>query len=153
MDIKILKKVQFFDTLTDEELKEVMSASQKEDFKKDEKIFSEGDKGDKLYVILSGEIRISKNIPGIGEEALSVLHPGSYFGEMALIEDVPRSADAIIHEDASLMSVSKGDLEKLMEKNVEVGNKILWKFVGTLSHRLRETNDKIRSFFAMTGGF
>ena len=153
MDINILKKVKFFDTLADAELEEVVSLSGEESFKEGEKIFAEGDKGDKLYVILSGAIRISKAIPGIGEEALCVLRPGDYFGEMALIEDSPRSADAIVHEDSSLMSVSKGDLEKLMEKNIAVGNKILWKFVETLSHRLRETNDKIRSFFAMTGGF
>ena len=98
-------------------------------------------------------MRISKNIPGIGEEALCVLAPGDYFGEMALIDNAPRSADALSHVDASLLTVSKADLEALMEKNKELAYKLLWKFVETLSKRLRETNDKIRSFFAMSGGF
>ncbi len=153
MDKDLLKKVRFFDTLSDDELSEVILASKQESLKEGDKIFKEGDKGDKLYVILSGAVRISRRIPGIGEEALCVLKSGDYFGEMALIDDAPRSADVMSHEDSELMSVTKGDLKKLMGSNVELANKLLWKFVSTLSKRLRDTNDKIRSFFAMTGGF
>lgn len=153
MDIEILKQVRFFDTLDENELKEVLSVSTKVEKSAGEILFEEGDAGNEFYVIMSGAVRISKKIPGIGEEALVVLRPGDYFGEMALIEGAPRSADAIIHEDAALLSIAKGDLEKLMDKDKALGYKLLWKFVGTLSARLRETNEKIRSFFAMSGGF
>jgi len=153
MDIGILKKVKFFDTLNEGELKEIASLSKPEDYKEGETIFSEGDEGERLFVILSGAVRISKNIPGMGEEALSVLRAGDYFGEMSLIDNAPRSADARTHEDSSLMSLSKKDLETLMDEKKDIGYKILSKFVETLSKRLRDTNDKIRSFFAMTGGF
>ncbi len=149
----ILKKVNFFDTLTEDELKEIASLSKPEDYKEGETIFSEGDEGEKLFVILSGAVRISKNIPGMGEEALSILRAGDYFGEMSLIDNAPRSADARTHEDSSLMTLSKKDLEGLMDEKKDIGYKILSKFVETLSQRLRDTNDKIRSFFAMTGGF
>ncbi|MDH3973194.1 MAG: cyclic nucleotide-binding domain-containing protein [Deltaproteobacteria bacterium] len=153
MDGDVLKKISFFDTLTADELNEVLALTKQEDFKGGDKIFSEGDKGDKLYIIIAGAIRISKSIPGMGEEALSILRTGDYFGEMALIEDITRTADATAHEGSSLISISKEDLQSLMEKNREMGYKILTKFVGTLSRRLRETNDKLRSFFAMSGGF
>ena len=153
MDISILKKVKFFDTLTEDELKKIASLSKPEEYKEGETIFSEGDEGERLFVILSGAVRISKNIPGMGEEALSVLRVGDYFGEMSLIDNAPRSADARTHEDSSLMTLSKKDLEGLMDEKKEIGYKILSKFVETLSKRLRDTNDKIRSFFAMTGGF
>ena len=153
MDIDILKKVKFFDTLTEDELKEIASLSKPEEYKEGETIFSEGDEGDRLFVILSGAVRISKNIPGMGEEALSVLRVGNYFGEMSLIDNATRSADARTHEDSSLMTLSKKDLETLMDEKKDIGYKILSKFVETLSQRLRDTNDKIRSFFAMTGGF
>ena len=153
MDIDILKKVRFFDNLSEDELKEVASLAKTVEFKEGEVVFGEGDEGDRLFVILSGAIRISKNIPGIGEEALSVLRTGDYFGEMALIDNAPRSADARTHEDSRLMALSKKDLETLMDAKKDLGYKILSKFVETLSKRLRETNDKIRSFFAMTGGF
>ncbi len=153
MDIGILKKVKFFDTLAEDELKEIASLSKPEEYKEGETIFSEGDDGDRLFVILSGAVRISKNIPGMGEEALSILRGGDYFGEMSLIDNAPRSADARTHEDSSLMTLSKKDLETLMGEKKDIGYKILSKFVETLSQRLRDTNDKIRSFFAMTGGF
>ena len=153
MDISILKKVKFFDTLTEDELKKIASLSKPEEYKEGETIFSEGDEGERLFVILSGAVRISKNIPGMGEEALSILRVGDYFGEMSLIDNAPRSADARTHEDSSLMTLSKKDLEGLMDEKKEIGYKILSKFVETLSKRLRDTNDKIRSFFAMTGGF
>jgi CRP-like cAMP-binding protein len=153
MDIDILKKVRFFDTLSEDELKEVASLSKTVEYKEGETVFGEGDEGDRLFVILSGAVRISKNIPGMGEEALSVLRAGDYFGEMALIDNAPRSADARTHEDSSLMTLSKKDLESLMDAKKDIGYKILSKFVETLSQRLRDTNDKIRSFFAMTGGF
>ena len=79
MDIDILKKVKFFDTLSEDELKEIASLSKTEDHKEGETIFSEGDEGDRLFVILSGAVRISKNIPGMGEEALTVLRVGGLF--------------------------------------------------------------------------
>lgn len=153
MDGDFLKKISFFDTLSDDELNEVLALTKQEDFKEGDSIFSEGDTGDKLFIIIAGAVRISKNIPGMGEEALSILRTGDYFGEMALIEDITRSADATAHEGSSVITISKEDLQSLMEKNREMGYKILTKFVETLSRRLRETNDKLRSFFAMSGGF
>jgi len=153
MDGDFLKKINFFDTLSDDELNEVLALTKQEDFKEGDSIFSEGDTGDKLFIIIAGAVRISKNIPGMGEEALSILRTGDYFGEMALIEDITRSADATAHEGSSVITISKEDLQSLMEKNREMGYKILTKFVETLSRRLRETNDKLRSFFAMSGGF
>jgi len=153
MDAVILKKVSFFDTLSDDELSEVIALTKQEDFKEGDRLFNEGDKGDKLYIIISGAIRISKTIPGMGEEALSILRTGDYFGEMALIEDISRTADATAHEGSSLITISKEDLQSIMDKDREMGYKILTKFVETLSRRLRETNDKLRSFFAMSGGF
>ena len=101
MDIGILKKVNFFDTLSEDELKEIASLSKPEEYKEGETIFSEGDEGERLFVILTGAVRISKNIPGMGEEALSILRSGDYFGEMSLIDNAPRSADARTHEDSS----------------------------------------------------
>jgi len=153
MDAEVLKKVGFFDTLTESELNEVLSLTKQDDFKAGDTIFNEGDTGDKLFIIIAGAIRISKTIPGMGEEALCILRTGDYFGEMALIEDIGRTADATAHEGSSLISISKEDLQSLMDKDREMGYKILTKFVETLSKRLRDTNDKLRSFFAMSGGF
>ena len=120
---------------------------------KDAVIFKEGDPGDRCYVITNGAVRISKFIPNIGEEALAVLKPGDYFGEMALIDNFPRSAHAIANTDAAVLAISKTDLDKVLIMDRELGYKLLWAFTKTLSKRLRETNEKIAGFLALTGGF
>ena len=68
-------------------------------------IFREGEKGNEMYVVLEGRVMISKYIPGAGEEALAFLERGGYFGEMALIDNEPRSADAKAHEGGAVVLV------------------------------------------------
>jgi len=86
---------------------------------------------------MKGEVRISKFIPNIGEEALAVLKPGDYFGEMSLIDNFPRSAHAIVNSDAELLSINKTELDKILIMDRELGYKLLWAFTKTLSKRLR----------------
>jgi len=64
-------------------------------FKFGEKIFKECDPGNQLFIIAEGEVRISRDVPGSGEEALAVLKPGACFGEMAVLDRSERSTDAI----------------------------------------------------------
>jgi CRP-like cAMP-binding protein len=89
-------------------------------------------------------------VPGVGEEALAILETGQYFGEMSLIEDSPRSADAIAHTPCKVVEIPRDSLDQLMFTDKELAYVLLWTFVRTLSERLRETNDKIRAFFALS---
>ncbi len=66
----------------------------------------------KLYLILEGKVRISRDVPGMGEEALAVLGPGQIFGEMALLDESPRSADARVHERCQLLAIPKRRLRR-----------------------------------------
>src|SRR5260370_15355172 len=68
--------------------------SREERFAAGASLVEEGDEGTEMYVILEGKAMISKFIPGAGEEALAILERGEFFGEMALIDGEPRSADA-----------------------------------------------------------
>lgn len=149
----LLKKISLFESLTEDELEEVEKICKQERFGKDTVIFKEGMPGDKCYVIINGEVRISKFIPNIGEEALAVLRPGDYFGEMALIDNFPRSAHAITNTDTEVIALSKSDLDKVLIADREMGYKLLWVFTKTLSRRLRETNEKMAGFLAMSSGF
>ena len=78
MDLELLRQTDLFQDLTKEELGRLTAISVKESFEAGKVIFEEGEKGDRFYLILKGEVRISKIIPGIGEEALVVLKKGSY---------------------------------------------------------------------------
>jgi CRP-like cAMP-binding protein len=121
-------------------------------FVKDSVIFNEGEPGDRCYIITTGAVRISKYIPNIGEEALAVLKPGDYFGGMALIDNFPRSANAITNH-VDVFAINKTELDRVLISDRELGYKLLWTFTQTLSKRLRETNEKLASFLAMSGGF
>ena len=153
MDPSQLKKIPLFANLTQDHLHKVANIASQKQARANEKIFHEGEVGTEMYLIGSGKVRISKMVPGVGEEALAILEPGSYFGEMALFDDTPRSADAIAHVSCKLWVMQKQDLEELMFLHKDLPYELLWTFVRTLSERLRETNDKIKAFFALSARF
>jgi len=149
----LLKGIYLFRELSPKETDLVISISKEKMYKKNVVIFKEGEKGDAFYVVVSGTVRISTIVPGVGEEALTVLHSGEYFGEMALIDDAPRSASAIANEDTILISISKGDFENLLAKNTVLAYKLLWVFTKTLCSRLRKTDEQLKSIFAIAKNF
>ena len=153
MEPTILKGIYLFEDLTEKELAKVSQILVKESHPEGAFLFHEGDKGEKFYMIIAGAVRVSQAISGAGEEALTILSKGDYFGEMALIDDSPRSADVIIHENCELLVISKKDFDELLFFDKEIAYKMLWAFVRTLSHRLRETNDKIKALLHMAGNF
>jgi CRP-like cAMP-binding protein len=150
--VELLSKISLFSTLQPTYLRRIAGLGLEEAYKSGALIFKEGAQGDKMYLILDGAVRISRQVPGMGEEALAVLRAGTHFGEMALIDDFPRSADARAHEDCRLFVVRKEDLEDLLFVDRDLAYDLLWTFVRTLSGRLRETNDKM-TFMAVTSRF
>ncbi len=150
MDTAILKQVALFQGLTHSQLQKIASIATEKSFAAGASVFREGDPGHEMYIIVEGRVRISKMVPGVGEEALAILEKGQYFGEMALIEEGPRSADAIAHVSCRLYEIQRERLDQLMFTDKELAYVLLWTFVRTLSERLRETNDKIRGFFALS---
>lgn len=150
--IELLKKIPLFENLSEYEFEEMDKICVRETYNKDTILFFEGDPGNRCYVLITGEVRISKYIPNIGEEALAVLKAGDYFGEMALIDNFPRSAHAIANTNIEVLAINKTDLDKMLIADRELGYKLLWTFTRTLSKRLRETNEKMAGFLAMSSG-
>ena len=136
------------------EMKLLATFSSEERFRDGSMIFREGEKGDKLYIVLDGRVRISKFIPGVGEEALTVLDRGDFFGEMALIDDKPRSADAKAHEgDATVLSIDRATLNEILSMDPHASLQFLNLLCRMISRRLREINEKIVQWKYMSGGF
>jgi len=150
MDIALLKQAAIFADLDEGELQRVAEVCREQKFQGAETVFKEGEPGNRLYIIAEGEVRISRNIPGSGEEALAVLKKGSVFGEMAIFDRSERSTDAIANADSMLLTISRSDFELLMDFNRDIAYKVLWAVVRLLSSRLRATNDNLRSFLAMS---
>jgi CRP-like cAMP-binding protein len=150
--LDILSEIDLFQGLPLDHLRRLIGIGVEKEYKKNETVFSEGDVGDVFYLILDGAVRISRIVPGMGEEALAVLREAAYFGEMSLIDDEARSATALVHEHCKLFEISRRDLEDLLFVDRDLAYELLWNFVRTLSRRLRATNDKM-TFLATSNKF
>ena len=146
----LLRKQVIFKDLEDGELARVAEVCREQSWVSGEFIFREGEAGNRLYLIVEGEVRISRTIPGSGEEALAVLKPGAMFGEMSVFDRSERSTDAISNGGTRCLTIGRSDFELLLDFNREIAYKVLWSVVRMLSGRLRSTNDSLRSFLAMS---
>ncbi len=106
-------------------------------------VFEEGDPGSRMYVIVSGSVRIEKRV-GSRNLTLAVLGPGEAFGEMALLEEAPRSAAAVVEQPSRILEIDEDAFEDLVRNNGEVALRLLRR----LSARLREANRQIRNFLS-----
>lgn len=147
---ELLKNVAIFKDLDDAEIAAVAEVCKEEKYESGAFIFREGEAGNRLYVIVSGEVRISRDVPGSGEEALAVLKTGALFGEMSVFDRSDRSTHAISNGGCTLLTITRPDFEMLLDFNRELAYKVLWACVRVLSSRLRSTNDSLRSFLAMS---
>ena len=116
-------------------------------------VFADGDEGDRMYVVAEGRIMISKVIPGAGEEALAFLSRGEYFGEMALIDSLPRCADAKADSGGALvLAIKKEVLGKILDIDRASSIRLLQSLTKILAKRLRESNEKIIGWYILSGG-
>jgi CRP-like cAMP-binding protein len=148
--IDLLKNVAIFKDLDEAEIAEIAEVCREEKFVSGEYIFREGESGNRLYLICEGEVRISRDVPGSGEEALAILKLGALFGEMAVFDRSERSTHAISNGGTTVLTITRPDFEMLLDFNREMAYKVLWSVTRLLSGRLRQTNDSLRSFLAMS---
>lgn len=150
--VERLRDIELFKGLKPAALERIARVASEEHHARGTMIFQHGDAGDKLYLILEGKVRISREVPGMGEEALAILGPGELFGEMALLDESPRSADARAHERCQLLAIAKDGFDDLLFMDKDLAYEVLWSMVRMLANRLRETNDKL-TFLSNTGKF
>ena len=148
--VELLRKVAIFKDLEDGELARMSEVCREQSFTAGEYIFREGEAGNRLYLIVEGEVRISRVVPGSGEEALAILKPGAMFGEMAVFDRSERSTDAIANGVVRAITIARSDFELLLDFNRDLAYKVLWSVVRMLSMRLRSTNESLRSVLAMS---
>lgn len=141
--LKLKESVAFFASFSAGELLALLKIAETEAFEEEEIIFKEGTRGDKMYIILSGVVRISKYLGNKQEEILVKLQPGACFGEMGVIDQSPRSARATVDGGKAVLLSIKETL--LSQHNVLLAYKLYRNFAVMLAQRLRETNDKLQS--------
>jgi CRP-like cAMP-binding protein len=132
-----LKALAFFTDLSVRELKIVQSMLHERAYLAGEVIFDEGDQGNALYIIRSGRVLICRQ--GRPANAIAELGPGSFFGELALLESAPRNAQARALEPCRLAVFFGSDFLSLLDTEAKLSNKILYRFARLLGQRLRDT--------------
>jgi len=137
-----------FRNLDETERAQILIIGQVRTYKENDVIFKEGDPGEGLFIVVKGSVRISKQSIS-GEEALAVLEPHAFFGEMALIDFSPRAADAISNETTDLFFIPLKDLRSLIETHHQIALKVLYALCEVLAQRLRETNERYMSVFTI----
>ncbi len=103
-------------------------------------LFKEGEAGEEMYILQSGKVRIVKEVED-GEKVLAVLPTGEFFGEMSILLNEPRTAGAIIEEDAKVLVIDADTFEAMIKSNVEIAFRIIKK----LAQRLLDTNAQIET--------
>jgi CRP/FNR family transcriptional regulator, cyclic AMP receptor protein len=138
-----LQGVELFKGLKPAALQRIARVTQEVTFSAGSPIFRHGEPGDKLWLLLEGKVRIARDLHGLGEETLAMLSAGQMFGEMALLDESPRSADAWAHTPCRLLTLPKDGFDDLLYTDKDLAYEVLWSMVRMLTTRLRETNDKL----------
>ena len=135
----MLRRIPLFSALTDEELAPLAGRCRRRLFPARERLFHEGDVGQTLYIIVSGHVTIERvTLEGMVVH-LARRGSGEHFGEMALLDDLPRSADAITDTACDLLMLDRRDLMLFLELHPRAS----WEILRSLSARLREAADRM----------
>jgi CRP/FNR family cyclic AMP-dependent transcriptional regulator len=135
--LTMLRQLALFAILSRRELRIVDGLLHERRYVKGEIIFDEGDEGQSVYILVSGRILICRQ--GQSDAGrLAVIEPGVVFGELALLDDAPRSAQARAEEDSVLAALSRGDFENLLEAHAAIASKISLQLARQLGRQLRD---------------
>jgi CRP/FNR family cyclic AMP-dependent transcriptional regulator len=133
----VLRETPLFESLSEEDAHALRSGIIDVHLDRGERLFSEGDAGDKLYIILTGKIKLTKAAPDGRENLLSVHGPGEMFGELSLFDPIPRTSSATALTSARLAGLAHVDLHTWLSTRPEVAMDLLQ----ALAQRLRRINE------------
>jgi CRP-like cAMP-binding protein len=145
-ETEILSRVSLFSHLKSRDLKRIAKLSRHCTYPEGEKIISEGEQDGSLFVIINGEVEVVKNLGQKSEKCLRRLGPLCYFGEMALIDDLIRSASVVARKDTRALCIDQWDLRKEIVKHPVLAIELLQ----MLNRRLRALE---KSFVNAVGTF
>ena len=140
MTLEAIRSVPLFASLHDEAAQELLTLLQGRDFTSGTSLFHAGDKGDSMYLIQSGRVRIAVNDEDGHEIVLAELAQGDFFGEMAIIDGKQRAAGAAVIEEAHLLMLSRENFLRFINSNPGVALEML----SAVFQRLRHTDKMLQ---------
>ena len=141
MEKETLRKIHIFKGLSDRELEAIAELGEDRNYKAGEVIFNEGSRGEELYILKRGKVRIELALGQEGDSAgIHTVTEGQIFGELILVDKGQRSATAECESDCELMVLDRDRLYSLFEKNSHIGYTIMRNIASVLARRIRKTN-------------
>ena len=141
----MLKNIPLFAGLSDEDIKAISSHAVTKTYAKNTVIINEGDESDSLYVIITGRVKVFLSDEDGKEVILNTQEAGDYFGELALIDEAPRSASVMTLDDSKMSIVSKRDFENCLTRHPQIALRV----IKGLTKRLRNLTDNVKSLALM----
>jgi len=145
METTFFRKFPLFADLDDRELAAVAAVAKTRRYAKDDVVFYADESGDVFCLILAGQVKVTMISPEGKEIILSLLGPGDFFGEMALLDDEPRSATVVATESLELVTIWRKDFLQILSENFDITKKVL----AQISRRLRSASSRIESLATM----
>lgn len=138
--IAILEKIPIFEGLTNLELRKIEIITHERSYLPNEVVFHEKEPGVGMYIIKYGSIKLTKK-SGTREIEVTVLKDKEFFGELALLDESPRSATAIAAVKTEVLGFFRPDFLSLLQREPKLGSKVLLKLAQILAGRLRHTTE------------
>ncbi len=138
-----LKKVMIFRYLDDDALKAILKIADVINYKKNDRIISEGELSQYLYAVLVGSVNVYVKQAGNKELFLSTLDEGDVFGEAGMFLKVKRTANVVSTQNSAILRIARNDLFEFFAKRSQSGIKILMVVVYSLLRKLRESNQEL----------
>lgn len=139
--LHMLKDVPIFSDLSEKELQEVEKIIHRRKYKAGEPVFRMGDPGLGMYIIIEGSVDIVEENENMEPKILASLSDGAFFGDLALLDEAPRSASAIAKTECDVIGFFRPDLMDLLYRKPQLGIKILFALARVVGERLRKTNE------------
>jgi CRP-like cAMP-binding protein len=145
MNPEELKHIAVLQAMDSEALARLAAALDQKDYADGQTVFAEGDPGDSMYFIVTGCIRIEKRAQATSaaHKVLAVLEAGDYFGEMALLDQKPRSASAVAAGGTTVFRLSKAAFDQMQVKSSVAGMSVLFAMIRTSSERIRRLSAQV----------
>ena len=141
-DVTYLAKYAPFKSFDGNDLTALGTEGEEKTYQKDDLIFDEDSKGDSMYVIKSGAVKILKKVKN-QENTIAVLNPGEFFGEMALLDGQPRSAAVRATAETTVFMIPLEGYQALRRNSPHTALKLMDIIIKVLSNRLRQANKNL----------
>lgn len=149
----ILSGVPLFSGLNRRELKRIARIAHQRQYAQGERLFQIGHPGAAMFVIMSGKVDIVIPQQEQSDLLLASLAAGSFMGELALLDDTPRSASAVAAEDSQVIAFFRSDFNRLIEKETAIGSKVLKELAQIIGQRLKVTNQQLSELRQAVGRY